>query len=484
MTLAMLCVPLTAQAAPANCGPSLQSLIDAAPAGSTLVVPACVFRETVSIAKPLTLQGQAGSEIRGSDVWSSWNASGGYWVSQLAVPTLPTVGNVDGRCGEATNRCLLPEQVFIDGWTLKRAPAGQQPKPGQFTLDGGRHVVLADNPTGRTLEVSTRTSWVKSQADGITIANMTMRHAANDALTGALSNDGHSNWMVRNSKLSDAHGAVVSMHDAKNVRVISNDISRGGDMGVHGTLVTNGWIENNRIFNNNMDAFNPAWGAGGVKVTEVQQFVIDHNQVYSNFAPGLWCDISCSGVTINANRVHDNTWQGIIYEISRQGSIHDNVVWQNGVDAPTFGFGAGILVSSSADTEVFNNTLAWNKAGISVIDLNRPDRVAPVNDSVHDNVIVRNADSGGDSWANLSLAWLNDGTGVLYDAASNNRGANNRVWYDQAETGTTIRGSWQQQYTHMADFALTPGDQNGSYMTHDEMVQALSSAIVPMASSA
>jgi parallel beta-helix repeat protein len=482
MTVAILGIPVTAQAASNNCGDSLQSLIDAAPAGSTLVVPACVFRETVRIAKPLTLQGQPGSEIRGSDVWSSWNPNGGYWVSELAVPSLPTVGNVDGRCGEATNRCLLPEQVFMDTWALKRAPSGQQPKPGQFALDSGRHVVLADNPARHTIEVSTRTAWVKSQADGITIASMTMRHAANDALTGALSNDGHSNWMVRNSKLSDAHGAVVSMHDATNVRVVSNDISHGGDMGIHGTLVTNGLIENNRIFNNNMDAFNPAWGAGGVKITGVQQFVIDHNQVYSNFAPGLWCDISCSGVTIASNRVHDNTWQGIIYEISRQGSIHDNAVWQNGVDAPTFGFGAGILVSSSAGTEVFNNTLAWNKAGISIIDLNRPDRLQAVNNSVHDNVIVRNAVSGGDSWANLSLAWLTDGTGVLYDPASNNRGSNNRVWYDQDEIGTAIRGSWQQQYTRMADFAQTPGYQGGGYITRDEMVQALSSANVPMAS--
>jgi hypothetical protein len=54
----------------------LQSLIDAAPADSTLLVPACVFRETVSIDRPLTLQGQPGSEIRGSDVWSSWHANG------------------------------------------------------------------------------------------------------------------------------------------------------------------------------------------------------------------------------------------------------------------------------------------------------------------------------------------------------------------------------------------------------------------------
>jgi hypothetical protein len=106
------------------------------------------------------------------------------------------VGNVDGRCGEATNRCLLPEQVFVDGKALTRAPSGQQPKSGQFALDGKRHVLLADDPKGHTVEVSTRTTWVKSLVDGVVVEGMTMRHAANDALTGALSNDGHSNAVI------------------------------------------------------------------------------------------------------------------------------------------------------------------------------------------------------------------------------------------------------------------------------------------------
>jgi hypothetical protein len=214
-------------------------------------------------------------------------------------------------------------------------------------------------------------------------------------------------------------------------------------------------------------------------VTEVRDFVMDGNEVDNNAAPGLWCDISCDHVTFSNNRVHHNQWQGIIFEISRNASIHDNVVWQNGWAAPSWGWGAGILVSSSADSDVYNNTVAWNKAGISVIDLNRPDRVPSVDNFVHDNEIVRNTVSG-DAWSGLSLAWLNDGTGVLYDPAANNRGVNNRYWYDQPE-GDGIRGSWQQQYQRLVDLQATPGNQGGRYLSDDEKTQLLSGKAVPAA---
>jgi hypothetical protein len=475
---ALAAVPPAFAASP--CDASLQSRVDAAPAGATVTAPACIFRETVRIDKPLTLVGQPGMEIRGSDVWSGWVRTGSGWASADEIPALPSVGNVDGRCGERTNRCLLPEQVFADGEALTRVPSSPQPGAGQFALDGKRHVLIADDPTSHTIEVSTRRAWVVSNSDGITLSNLTMRHAANDTLRGAVSNDGHSNWTIQDSALSDAHGAVVSVHHGNNVQVLRSDISRGGDMGIHGTLVNVGLIQGNHIHDNNTDQFSPEWGAGGVKVTEVHDFTIDSNEVDNNAAPGLWCDISCQGVTIANNRVHHNQWQGIIFEISDKAAIHDNVVWQNGWNAPTWGWGAGILVSSSADAEVYNNTVAWNKAGISVIDLNRPDRVTPVNNYVHDNVIVRNTIASGDAWSGLSLAWLNDGTGRLFDPTANNRGANNRYWYDQPE-GNGIRGSWQQQYQQLADLQATPGNQGGRYLSDDEQSQLLASHALPAA---
>jgi nitrous oxidase accessory protein NosD len=55
IALLLLFIPASAQAQ--TCG-SLQALVDAAQAGSVLTVPACTYRETVTLSKPLTLDGQ------------------------------------------------------------------------------------------------------------------------------------------------------------------------------------------------------------------------------------------------------------------------------------------------------------------------------------------------------------------------------------------------------------------------------------------
>jgi hypothetical protein len=160
LSAARVAAHYSAATAPA-CGTSLQSLVDAASAGSTINVPACVYRETVTIPKSLTLVGQAGAEIRGSDVWSAWSATGSTWVSQKSVPPLPTVSDDPNACDPGTNnRCLWPEQVYVDGQALSQVAAGTPPSAGQFGLVSAsdRRVVIGSNPSGHVVEVTTRPS--------------------------------------------------------------------------------------------------------------------------------------------------------------------------------------------------------------------------------------------------------------------------------------------------------------------------------------
>src|SRR4051812_36936058 len=56
-----------AEAALPDCGTRVQSLVDTAAPGSTVVIPLCVARETITIGKSITLRGLKGAEIRGSD---------------------------------------------------------------------------------------------------------------------------------------------------------------------------------------------------------------------------------------------------------------------------------------------------------------------------------------------------------------------------------------------------------------------------------
>ena len=125
------------------CSTSLQSLVNAAAPGAVVTVPTCIYRETVTITKSLTLDAQPGAEIRGSDVWSSrWKKSGKYWM-RVTVPTFPH-GNWPCELG-SNGRCQRPEQVFFDDKPLYQVAAN--PGSGQFAIDSSRRLILADNPT-------------------------------------------------------------------------------------------------------------------------------------------------------------------------------------------------------------------------------------------------------------------------------------------------------------------------------------------------
>jgi hypothetical protein len=164
-------------------------------------VPACVYRERVIIHKPITLDARPGAEIRGSDVWTGWKRSGSYWLEG----PLPTF-TAHGMCSGGEHRCLWPEQVFFDGEPLEQVAS--DPASGQFAVEVNRDVVLADDPAGHTVEVTTRTGWIVGLSDGVIIRGFTMRHAANDSQNGAIENKGRSRWTIENNVLSDAHGAV------------------------------------------------------------------------------------------------------------------------------------------------------------------------------------------------------------------------------------------------------------------------------------
>ena len=455
-----------------GCGDSLQSLIDGAVRGAVVDVPSCVYREEVTIDQPITLQAEPGAEIRGSDVWTRWKRNGAYWVKG----PLPTF-DVHGRCSEGTDRCLWPEQVFLDGDALDQVAS--DPVSGQFAVDDDRDIVLADDPAGHTVEVTTRTGWISGRSDNVTIQGFAMRHAANDSQDGAIENNGYSHWMIAGNTLSYAHGAIVSLSQGSDLTLQDNDIHHGGQLGVHasgGELV----IRDNEIHDNNTEGFESGWEAGGIKTSGVQRLVADRNEVHHNNGIGLWCDGGCRNVTYRDNRVHHNRKMGINFETGSTAEIFDNVVWENGWSKPGWGWGAGILSSSSRNVEIFDNVVACNADGISVISADRDgtkyDEV--VNVRVHHNTI-RAEDNPEDEEHNYALAWLQDWEGSLFEPSSGNRGSHNRYWYSTPES-SLVRFSWYQKgRSELDNFNTTPGEEGGRYLSEAEKDRMVLSAGIP-----
>lgn len=455
---------------PANAGP-LQRMINAAAPGDVVNVPEGIYRETVVIDKPLTLRGEAGAEIRGSDIWADgWEFQDGLWYGGV----LGEFSLSDEPCREASNgRCNWPAQVFLNGEPLLQVEG--DPEPGEFTVNAERQVVIADDPAGQLVEVTVRENWIIARSDDVTVEGFTMRHAAAHPHAGAINIDNYGNWTVRNNVLTQAHGSAISMRESRGHRVTGNEISENGRLGLHLWVVGDVEIEGNRIWGNNTEEFEPSWEAGGLKLGTGQNVEIIDNEVFDNDGPGIWADVDSLDVDIAGNRVHDNQRAGIVYELSFNGEIHDNVVYENGFGFASWGFGAGILVQNSSDVEVFANTVAWNADGITIISQERGEGRwnLVAGNNVHDNAIIAEHDGSSNSYG---LAWLQDWDGTLGDAASHNQGSDNSFWYDEPE-GAELRFKWVSDgYWTVSAFSTSPGGQGSRNLTDAEKDEILAAA--------
>lgn len=447
---------------------TLEALVDGAAPGDIVTVPPGLYRESIAIDRPITLLG-SGAEIRGSDVWTDWALLNGRWVSAGSVPEL----RGDGTCAQA--RCAWPEQAFIDGLPLLQVAAS--PGPGQFAIDADRHVILGDDPSTRMVEVTTRPSWMTITAPDVTIDGFTMRHAASPAQSGGIdASAGADRLIVRNVRLSDAHGALISFHDVNDATLRGSDLRRGGQEGVaaggNGTM--NLTIEDNTIAENNTEGFSTDWEAGGIKVAVSSGLRVIGNVLTGNDGPGVWCDIDCHDATISGNRVSENTRAGVMFEISDGAVIEDNVIWENGWGFATWGWGAGILISSAKDAVVRGNTVAWNADGISVVSQPRQGTTPYVATGVQvlDNTIVDGISGG------YALGWLQDWDSGMYAADAGNVGQGNRFWLD----GTRRSGcpfEWEGCRESVDAFAGTTGGQASETLTDEQLATVLTATGLP-----
>ena len=373
------------------CPASLQSLIDSAASGSTLAVPACTYRESVRIPKPLTLVTKG--------------------------------GKVDGEGIRTYGFVVAANDVTIDGFEITRT--------------------------------------------------------TNPAQDGAVRSRDVDRFTLRNAHIHHTGGACVSVARGSGHRIVDSELAYCAQEGFHITGVADMVVARNRIHHNNPNAqFDTGWEAGGGKATAVRGLVFEGNQSWSNIGPGLWCDIDCRSVVFRNNRVWGNSEAGIFFEISNGALIEGNQAWENGWRHTGWGWGAGILVSSSRNVEIRRNVVAWNADGVSIISQNRSGWTDVINISVHHNDIVL----GPRTWDpsdKFLLGWLQDHAGVMYNAASNNSGHSNRYWHSQPEP-TWARFDWAGPKSRLSDFNATPGESDGRYLTNSEKDAVLGNYALPL----
>ena len=346
----------------------LQATVDRHPKGTTFCLTRGVHRlRTFVVPKDGdTFAGEPGAILSGARILRSFTYRDGHWIVHAQLPENAIAA---GQCKQAGTNCTLANDVFIDNRPLRRVSLASAVTPGAFYNDEVTHTIeIATNPAGHRVEEAVATRAFKgwhTGVDNVTIVGLVIEKFANEAGIGAI--NGRPSWKAIGNIVRLNHGGGIQ--DAGLIR--GNIVRENGQIGVLGSYETGQVVAGNDIGFNNYAGFDPSWEAGGAKWIRSRKLVVRRNHVHDNDGPGLWTDGSSRDVLYDHNVVQRNSGPGILHEISYAAVVKQNVVTGNGFGLSGWLDGAGIVVSSSPHVQISNNTVAYNRNGIGIIETAR-----------------------------------------------------------------------------------------------------------------
>jgi parallel beta-helix repeat protein len=382
-------------------GDDVRAVVRAHPAGTTFVFAAGVHRFPAPITPRQgdTFVGEAGAVLSGSRLLTSFEREGGLWVAM--GQRQEGWRHPSATCASGVPRCQYPEDLFLDDVPLRHVGSLSAVGPGSWFFDyGADRIYFADDPTGRKVEASVTDFAFHGDADDVTIRGLTIEKFANPPQRGVIlarvfgspQTYGH-RWVIENNLIQLNHGAgITAGHGA---RIIDNRVLRNGQLGINGGWGKDTLVEGNEIAYNNWAGFQWGWEAGGTKWSYSDGLTVRNNHSHHNEGPGLWTDGDNIRTLYEGNLVEHNAQVGIFHEISYAAIIRNNTILSNGVNAGlnsyVYIYAAGIVVSSSSDTEVYGNTVLGNWNGITAVQGNRGSGAYGVHEvrnlHVHDNLV-------------------------------------------------------------------------------------------------
>jgi hypothetical protein len=185
-------------------------------------------------------------------------------------------------------------------------------------------------------------------------------------------------WTIEYNEVASNYSGVVFPSDSL---LRNNYLHHNYNLGYQGSYSHNSLIENNEISYNGWEQ----------KVMESANVTFRNNFIHHNEGPGIWYDSNNTGGLVEGNRLEDNGHVAIFYEISASGIIRNNVIRRS--------WDTAVLISTSRDMQIYNNTLDSNFRGITFF-MNCPAYGGTgigfdlVNNTAHHNTIIVGTQSG------------------------------------------------------------------------------------------
>lgn len=328
-----------------------------------------------------TFIGDRGAVLSGAVVLDRFEVRDSRWV----MGGLEYERDPAGFCADGFERCVHPEDLFVDDEPLRHVASIDEVGEGTWFFDYDTDEVhLGSDPTDRLVELSVVRQAFTGSAVGVTIEDLTIEKFAPPGQTAAVHARDGLDWTIRGNTVRLNH--AVGVYAGPGTVVSCNSLVDNGQHGItaKGADVL---VERNTISRNNYARFAMGWSAGGAKFVETTDLVVRDNVVVGNIGPGLWTDVGAIDTLYAGNVVIGNRGPGIFHEISYAAVIRDNVVMDNGSPDAGWVWGAGIQLANVSDVEVTGNLLEGNQQGIIGTHQDRGEQYPLRSIDVHDNVV-------------------------------------------------------------------------------------------------
>ena len=346
---------------------SLAHAVAHAPSGSTVVLRRGTYHESVSVpsGKKLTIQAYPGEAVwmDGSKTVSSWRTDGDDWRLDGWTPRFDTSSSyTSGSSGSSAEYFRFidpaypmashPEQLFVDGAAQRQVKYRSQVVPGTFFVDRtNSRLYMGTNPSGREVRASYLTTALSVSGSGSVVRGIGVRRYATSLPLMGTVRVLASSVMLENVHVADnaTQGIFVNKTGVTLRKVTSQ---RNGSMGVQAVYADGIKVEGSRIGDNNVERWNMAPAAGGLKITRSRGLTFKNNVFSGNHGTGLWMDESSYDAKIIGNDMTGNASHGSSFEISSNAIFADNLVAKNKSQ--------GLKINNAANVQVWNNTVVGN----------------------------------------------------------------------------------------------------------------------------
>jgi parallel beta-helix repeat protein len=242
------------------------------------------------------------------------------------------------------------------------------PKSGNVFIGQDGAILDGKNATAYAFDRGTKPYPNNVRIQNLIIQNYASPDQHGAIMAGSSKTQSTTGWVVQDCEVRYNKHAGIKL--ANKMKLLNNHIHHNGQIGISGSG-DSVLVEGNEIaFNNYRKTFDFGRVLGGAKFVKTRWLVVRGNYVHDNQGNGLWGDIDNINALYEGNRVENNSGAGIMHEISYDAVIRNNTAKGNGYDRGWV-TGAGILISASANVEVYGNTVLDNKQGIVGIQQNR-----------------------------------------------------------------------------------------------------------------